>query len=76
MDHVFDTSFSRDFSLQESAREFIHRYQLATNGHYCLPLLSGVCPGWICYAEKTHGHIVPFIDTTKSPQQIMSRLIK
>lgn len=33
--------------------------------------------GWICYAEKTHGHyILPYISTTKSPQQIMGSLVK
>uniref|UniRef100_A0A8V0Z8B7 Nuclear prelamin A recognition factor n=1 Tax=Gallus gallus TaxID=9031 RepID=A0A8V0Z8B7_CHICK len=33
--------------------------------------------GWICYAEKTHGSfIIPYISTTKSPQQIMGSLIK
>uniref|UniRef100_G1N1M8 Iron hydrogenase small subunit domain-containing protein n=1 Tax=Meleagris gallopavo TaxID=9103 RepID=G1N1M8_MELGA len=32
---------------------------------------------WICYAEKTHGSfIIPYISTTKSPQQIMGSLIK
>lgn len=33
--------------------------------------------GWVCYAEKTHGsYILPYIATTKSPQQIMGSLIK
>ena len=33
--------------------------------------------GWICYAEKTHGsYILPYISTTKSPQQIMGTLVK
>uniref|UniRef100_A0A8D0KXD1 Nuclear prelamin A recognition factor-like protein n=1 Tax=Strix occidentalis caurina TaxID=311401 RepID=A0A8D0KXD1_STROC len=33
--------------------------------------------GWICYAEKTHGSfIIPYISTTKSPQQVMGSLIK
>lgn len=33
--------------------------------------------GWICYAEKTHGsYILPYISTTKSPQQIMGSLVK
>ena len=33
--------------------------------------------GWVCYAEKTHGHyILPHIATTKSPQQIMGSLVK
>lgn len=33
--------------------------------------------GWVCYAEKTHGdYILPYISTTKSPQQIMGSLVK
>lgn len=33
--------------------------------------------GWVCYAEKTHGsYILPYISSTKSPQQIMGSLIK
>ena len=34
-----------------------------------LPMLASACPGWVCYAEKTHGdYILPHISTTKSPQ--------
>ena len=34
-----------------------------------LPMLASACPGWICYAEKTHGeYVLPYISTTKSPQ--------
>lgn len=33
--------------------------------------------GFVCYAEKTHGNfILPYISTTKSPQQIMGSLVK
>lgn len=33
--------------------------------------------GWVCYAEKTHGNfILPYIATTRSPQQIMGVLVK
>ena len=40
-------------------------------------MLASSCPGWICYAEKTHGDFVlPFISTTKSPQQVMGTLVK
>lgn len=35
------------------------------------------CSGWICYAEKTHGEfILPYISTTRSPQQVMGSLVK
>jgi len=33
--------------------------------------------GWVCYAEKTHGeYVLPYISTTKSPQQIMGTVVK
>ena len=41
-----------------------------------LPMLASVCPGWICYAEKTHGFILPYVSQTKSPQQIMGSVVK
>jgi iron only hydrogenase large subunit-like protein len=47
------------------------------NGGECqLPMLASACPGWICYAEKTHSEILPFIARTKSPQQVMGTLVK
>jgi len=67
--YVFDAAFSRDLSLVESAREFVERKKSATATS--VPMLASSCPGWICYAEKVHGeYILPFISTTKSPQQV------
>lgn len=40
------------------------------------PLIASACPGWICYAEKSCPEAIPFISTTKSPQQIAGSLIK
>ncbi|KYR00286.1 nuclear prelamin A recognition factor-like protein [Tieghemostelium lacteum] len=83
IDYLFDTNFSRDFSLLESANEFVERFKqykdnISSNTtSTSLPMLSSACPGWICYAEKTHGdYILPYISTTKSPQQIMGTLVK
>ncbi|ORY48185.1 iron hydrogenase, partial [Rhizoclosmatium globosum] len=79
-DHVVDASFARDFSLIESAREFVRRYRSVNgngiSGEGIMPMLASACPGWICYAEKTHDYILPNISTTKSPQQIMGSLLK
>ncbi|XP_058510535.1 cytosolic Fe-S cluster assembly factor narfl [Solea solea] len=75
--HVFDTSFSRTFSLLESQREFVERFQRKEQDKKTLPMLTSACPGWICYAEKTHGEfILPYISTTRSPQQMMGSLVK
>ncbi|KAI8888453.1 iron hydrogenase [Backusella circina FSU 941] len=41
-----------------------------------LPMLASSCPGWVCYAEKTHGEVLPFITAAKSPQQMMGSLVK
>uniref|UniRef100_A0A5F8A4M0 Cytosolic iron-sulfur assembly component 3 n=1 Tax=Macaca mulatta TaxID=9544 RepID=A0A5F8A4M0_MACMU len=74
---VFDTAFSRHFSLLESQREFVRRFRGQADCRQALPLLASACPGWICYAEKTHGSfILPYISTARSPQQVMGSLVK
>lgn len=78
-DLVLDMTVAEDLSLLEAQQEFLQRYQNQqnnTSGKY-LPMLASSCPGWVCYAEKTHGNfILPYISTTKSPQQIMGSLVK
>ncbi|PSC72354.1 cytosolic Fe-S cluster assembly factor narfl [Micractinium conductrix] len=42
-----------------------------------VPMLASACPGWVCYAEKTHGeHVLPYIATGKSPQAMQGTLVK
>lgn len=75
--YVFDTTFSRDLALIETANEFMKRFRNKDIQPNSLPMFTSSCPGWICYAEKTHGdYILPYISTTKSPQQIMGTLVK
>ncbi|XP_045317494.1 cytosolic iron-sulfur assembly component 3 [Leopardus geoffroyi] len=75
--YVFDTSFSRNFSLLESQREFVQRFRGQADSRQALPVLASACPGWICYAEKTHGSfLIPFLSTVRSPQQVMGSLVK
>jgi iron only hydrogenase large subunit-like protein len=75
--HVFDTTFAREIALREHAREFFERKERASGGAAgALPMLASACPGWVCYAEKTHGEMLPFIAATKSPQQVMGTLVK
>ncbi|KAL5340837.1 iron hydrogenase [Aspergillus crustosus] len=40
------------------------------------PVLSSACPGWICYAEKTHPFILPHLSRLKSPQALAGTLLK
>ncbi|XP_040315454.1 cytosolic iron-sulfur assembly component 3 [Herpailurus yagouaroundi] len=75
--YVFDTSFSRNFSLLESQREFVQRFRGQADSQQALPVLASACPGWICYAEKTHGSfLIPYLSTVRSPQQVMGSLVK
>lgn len=74
--HVFDTTFARHLTLLEHGREFNERKSARGNGENTLPMLASACPGWVCYAEKAHPEMLPFISRTKSPQQVMGTLVK
>jgi iron only hydrogenase large subunit-like protein len=70
--YIFDISLARHFSLIETQKEFMDRFNKNE-----LPVLSSVCPGFVCYAEKSNGELlVPLLSQVKSPQQIMGQLIK
>lgn len=68
--YVFDISLARHLSIIEAQREFNRKYH-----ENQFPVLNSVCPGWVCYVEKTHGNLVPYLSRVKSPQQIMGTLI-
>ena len=71
---VYDTSYARDVSLAETYAEFSERMRDVS---VPAPMLASACPGWVCYAEKTHGELaLPHMSTTKSPQQIMGTFVK
>jgi len=72
-DFVYDLKLAEDMALIEHQRELFEAY----NSGRKKPLISSACPGWVCYAEKTHGNwILPHISQVKSAQQIMGSLVK
>lgn len=90
-DHVYDTTFARHIALKEHEREFFQRRDNSRKRSRrsstadgddvqpdgaTLPMLASACPGWICYAEKTHGELLPYVSTTKSPQQVAGVIAK
>ncbi|XP_044754065.1 probable cytosolic Fe-S cluster assembly factor AGAP009023 [Coccinella septempunctata] len=78
-DMVVDMFIAEELALLENQFEFIERYRASMDDGKtnALPMLASSCPGWVCYAEKTHGsYILPYIATTKSPQQIMGSIVK
>lgn len=68
---VFDITLARHISLIEAQREFERKYE-----QKAFPIFNSVCPGWVCYVEKTHGNLVPYLSHVKSPQQIMGVIVK
>ena len=62
-DLVLDMKVAEDLSILEQQDEFISRVRGRKEGaKHPGPLLTSSCPGWVCYAEKTHGNwILPFI---------------
>ena len=76
---IYDTTFARHIALLEHVREFQERKgaeEVNGTAEKSLPMLASACPGWVCYAEKTHAEMLPFISRTKSPQQVMGTLVK
>ena len=84
---VVDTNAMREASLVLGAEEVMETLrtpdrQAASNdvgsSHVkpTRPLLSSVCPGWICYAEKNQPHVLPHLSRLKSPQALTGTLLK
>lgn len=72
--YVLDTNVGRNLTLIQCGKEFVDRRR---NNVDNLPVFTSSCPGWICYAEKTHGEfILPYLSSVKSPQQMMGILVK
>jgi len=87
---VLDDSVGRDLALLEAAEEFVQRFRAherrraeaeagpsSGEGVGPLPVLASECPGWVCYAEKTHGKaVLPHLAAGRSAQGVMGGLTK
>jgi iron only hydrogenase large subunit-like protein len=84
---VVDTNIGREACLVLSAEEVTATIRSrsgttipseggASTSLSTKPILTSSCPGWICYAEKTHPHILPHLSRLKSPQALMGTLVK
>ena len=79
---IVDTNTMREASLVLGADE-VTESLLTPDTQGCSsttppkrPILSSACPGWICYAEKTHPHVLPHLSRLKSPQALTGTLLK
>ncbi|KAF2223134.1 iron hydrogenase [Elsinoe ampelina] len=80
---VLDSNVLREVALVGAVEEVERSKSSAAQGDYTQrvsapkkPILTSACPGWICYAEKTHPHVLPHISKLKSPQAIAGTLVK
>ncbi|RDW71939.1 hypothetical protein BP5796_07973 [Coleophoma crateriformis] len=74
---VVDTNVTRDACLVLGAEEVMDSMSNRKEaGAPTKPILTSSCPGWICYAEKTHPHVLPHLSRLKSPQALMGTLLK
>ena len=71
---VVDTNTARDACLVLGAEEVLDGSQ--GGAAVSKPILTSSCPGWVCYAEKTHPHVLPHMSRVKSPQALMGTLLK
>lgn len=72
---VVDTNVAREASLVLGADEVLGSSRSGVDAPP-KPILASSCPGWVCYAEKTHPHVLPHISKVKSPQALMGTLLK
>ncbi|KAK2755944.1 Cytosolic Fe-S cluster assembly factor nar1 [Arachnomyces sp. PD_36] len=78
---VVDTNAMREACLTLSTDEVVESEQGAVPDSTepavpKKPILSSICPGWICYAEKTHPHVLPHLSRLKSPQALTGTMLK
>ena len=71
-DLIFDTNFSADLTITEEATEFVDRL---TNGGV-LPMFTSCCPAWVRYMETQHPDMLAHLSTCKSPQGMLSPVMK
>jgi len=71
-DLVFDTNFSADLTIMEEATEFLKRLSKGEN----LPLFTSCCQAWVRYVETQHPEMINHLSSCKSPQAMLSSVIK
>ncbi|GAB1310521.1 Cytosolic Fe-S cluster assembly factor nar1 [Madurella fahalii] len=76
---VVDTNTAREACLVLGSDEVLGgegRVQGSQDNKPTPPILTSSCPGWVCYAEKTHPYVLPHLSRVKSPQALMGTLLK
>jgi len=70
-DIVLDTNFAADVVIMEEGMELLGRLQKGKR-----PTFTSCCPAWINFAEKHYPDILPYLSSTRSPQQCFGAIAK
>ena len=74
VDYVFDTVFSADLTIMEEGTEFVKRF---TSGELKdRPMFTSCCPGWLRFIKSQYPHLVKYLSSAKSPQQMFGAVMK
>ena len=74
IDYVFDTTFTADLTIMEEGTEFVKRF---TSGELKeRPMFTSCCPGWMRFIKTQYPHLVKYLSTAKSPQQMFGAVMK
>jgi iron only hydrogenase large subunit-like protein len=71
-----DTNTAREACLVLGSDEVLGDRSRHSPDKPASPVLTSSCPGWVCYAEKTHPYVLPHLSRVKSPQALMGTLLK
>lgn len=71
-DEIYDTNFSADLTVMEESKELLERLEKKEK----LPLFTSCCPGWVKYCEKKYPEFTEHISTCRSPQGMLSAVVK
>ena len=74
VDYVIDTVLSADLTILEEGHEFVQRF---TSGELKdRPMFTSCCPGWIRFIKTQYPHLVKYLSSAKSPQQMFGAAMK
>ncbi len=71
-DRVFKTGTGTDVCITEISEQLADNI----NKNIDTSLYISACPAWVKFVEQSLPHLIPFLSTVKSPQQITGALIK
>ncbi|MEJ2001804.1 MAG: [FeFe] hydrogenase, group A [Maritimibacter sp.] len=71
VDVVLDTNFAADVVIMEEGTELLGRLKEGRK-----PTFTSCCPAWINYAEIHYPELLPMLSSTRSPQQVLSKIAK